>query len=1079
MKIKTKMLLALSSLPILLLLVIGSGFVRISHLNNTSDEIHKGFDSSILAGSIRVDIKDQGMNLRNLIIYTNENAINDEIIKIEAESEKIQKNIQTLEQIATNKKQKELVGKLNSVNSEFEAYKNQMVSLINANKKEEARQLIDESSEQLHENFTLVLREITSDYDAELEKSLNNMVDNTQSETSLTSIMLAVAIVIIMLIILRQVLSFTRRITTMSKIMKNIAAGKISLTTKIDVISNDEFDGVANSFNQMTDTLDKQIQIEKELTWRKSHIAEISSSITGKRDLEKLGKTLLSKVVPLIEGNYAVFYVRDIKTHNNEVFHLISTFALQPQALKKTIQPGEGLLGQAIIEKRPTILTDVPTDYLRISSGLGEATPAEVVILPILFEGEVNAVLEIASLKAISPTHHVFLEELVLNLGIVLESVIGRIQLTSLLEETQTLMEEIQAQSEELQNQQEELKATNEELEEQTQSLRHSETKLQMQQEELEQTNAELEEKAKSLEKQNMKYEEANRIVEQARRELEIKAEQLALSSKYKSEFLANMSHELRTPLNSLIILSKLLADNPSDNLSDKQVEYAKTIYSSGNDLLVLINNILDLAKIESGKTDIIPTDVSIQELVEFVESNFAAIAESKNISFKVHVEENAQAAIFTDQIRIQQILKNLLSNAFKFTSTGEVALFISQDSYKTRKYGKPIMAFSVVDTGIGISNDKLELIFEAFQQADGTTSRKYGGTGLGLSISRELAALLGGVIEVESKEGKGSKFTFYVGNFEGHPYVEEPILRPSEVAAAELDDNTGILQHDIQAVSEPITSQSTQTSHIKRLLIVDDDLNQRNSLMELIGNMDFIIKGVSSGKEAIETLKVEAIDCIILDLGLLDTNGFDLLAQIRNNDANQHISIFIYTGRDLSLKEENELNKLAQTIIIKNEHSPDRLVAELQDYLEASSRQSDFVTVDAQQVQPKQGLLGKKILLVDDDIRNVFALSSVLEQAGMDVVFAENGLESLAMLDAHPDVEIVLMDIMMPEMDGYEAIAKIRQMPIHQNLPVIALTAKAMKEDREKCLEIGASDYIAKPVEPDQLISLITVWLY
>ena len=1079
MKVRTKMLLASSTLPFLLLFIIGSGWLQISHLNDTNDQIQTNFNSSVLSGTIRADIKDQGMYLRNLVIYSNEGAINEELAKLEVETDNIRENINLLEQNAHSSKQKDLVNKLKNVNNEFEVYKTQMISLISAGKKQEARLLISESSEQLHENFAVVLREITTSYEDELQNSLISMIQDTQRETLIISIISAVGIIIIMTVILRNVFSFTNRISIMSKIMRNIAAGKTSLTTKIEVISDDEFDQVAISFNQLADTLDKQMELEKDLTWKKSNIAEVSSSITGSHNLDSLGKTLLSKVVPLVESNYAVFYAKDLDSRNNEQFNLISTFAIKDEdSVKKTIQLGEGLLGQAIVEKKPQFLTDVPSDYIRVSSALGEATPVEVVILPIMFEGEVNAILEIASLKTINDSHQSFLEELISNLGIVIESVISRIQLAHLLEESQTLMEEVQAQSEELQNQQEELRATNEELEEQTQSLRQSEIKLQMQQEELEQTNAELEEKAKSLEKQNLKYEEANRIVEQARKELEVKAEQLALSSKYKSEFLANMSHELRTPLNSLIILSKLLADNPNDNLSEKQVEFAKTIYSSGNDLLILINNILDLAKIESGKTEIMPGEVSIHDIVEFVENNFAAIADNQKVNFEVKVQEGIQPIIYSDQIRIQQVLKNLLSNAFKFTSTGEVYLQISEDSARTKEYGKPIIAFSVVDTGIGISKDKQNLIFEAFQQADGTTSRKYGGTGLGLSISREIAYLLGGEIDVVSEEGKGSTFTFYIGEYE-KDHNEDSMLSPNEAAATIIDEVIDISQSEIVTVPTPAPTKSAETSHIKRLLIVDDDLNQRNSLMELIGNMDFIIKAVSTGKEAIETLKVEAIDCIILDLGLIDTNGFDLLTQIKNNQANQHINVFIYTGRDLTLKEEIELNKFAHTIIIKNEHSPERLVAELEDYLDESKEQSDNLDIVIQPVQSKQGLLGKKVLLVDDDIRNVFALSSVLEMAGMNVVFAENGLESLTMLEEHPDVDLVLMDIMMPKMDGYEAIMRIRENPLHENLPLIALTAKAMKEDREKCLEIGASDYIAKPVEPDQLISLIKVWLY
>ena len=1079
MKVRTKMLLAISTLPILLIFVIGSGWIQISHLNSTNEQIQSNFNSTVLAGTIRADIKDQGMYLRNLVIYSNEEAINEELAKLEVESENVRQNINFLEQNAQSSHQKDLVIKLKNVAEEFEIYKTQMITLLDAGEKQEARELISESSEQIHENFTLVLREITSSYEDELQNSLILMIKDTQKESIIISVFLAAGILLIMIIILRNVFSFTNRITSMSKVMRNIAAGKMSLTTKIEVISDDEFDQVASSFNQLTDTLDRQMEMEKEVTWKKSNIAEVSSSITGSHNLESLGKTLLSKVVPLVESNYAVFYAKEFDSRNNEQFQLISTFAVKDESsVKKTIQLGEGLLGQAIVERKAQFITNVPADYIRVSSGLGEATPVEVVILPIMFEGEVNAILEIASLNSLNVSQHSFLEELISNLGIVIESVMSRIQLAHLLEESQTLMEEVQAQSEELQNQQEELRATNEELEEQTQSLRQSEIKLQMQQEELEQTNAELEEKAKILEKQNMKYEEANRIVEQARKELEVKAEQLALSSKYKSEFLANMSHELRTPLNSLIILSKLLADNPSDNLSEKQVEYAKTIYSSGNDLLILINNILDLAKIESGKTEIMPGEVSIHDLVEFVENNFVAIADNQKVNFAIKVQEGIKPTIYSDQIRIQQVLKNLLSNAFKFTANGEVYLEITEDSSRTKEFGKAIIAFSVIDTGIGISKDKLGLIFEAFQQADGTTSRKYGGTGLGLSISREIADLLGGEIDVESEEGKGSKFTFYIGDYE-QTQNEEIVIIPSEAAATTLDDVIDISTKEIESFTSQAPAKITETSHIKRLLIVDDDLNQRNSLMELIGNMDFIIKAVSSGKEAIETLKVESIDCIILDLGLIDTNGFDLLSDIKNNQANQHIKVFIYTGRDLTFKEEIELNKFAHTIIIKNEHSPERLVAELEDYLDDSKEDVENQDIVIQPVQSKQGLLGKKVLLVDDDIRNVFALSSVLEMAGMNVIFAENGIESLIMLEEHPDVALVLMDIMMPEMDGYEAIMKIRENPLYQNLPLIALTAKAMKEDREKCLEIGASDYIAKPVEPDQLISLIKVWLY
>ncbi|RHW37434.1 response regulator [Lysinibacillus yapensis] len=1076
MNVRTRMLIGLTTLPVLLLILIGSGWTQISHLNSANKVIKSNFDSTILVSQIRVDIKDEGILLRNLLLQEKEEDILETLAEIQVEQRTVQQSILLLQESATTSKQKEIVNSLKEANDEFDNYVNQILAYLANDNKQQAILLMNNNSEKFHNKISLITRNINQSFDEDLSNSLEGSIKNLQSEIIITGLILAIGILVILTLLSKLVFSTTRRMSSMADLMSNISNGQLDLGTKVQIIGNDEFDEMGKSFNQLTDTLQDQMRKEKELTWKKTNIADISTSLTGKDDLKSLGGVLLSKIIPLVEANNAVFYVKDIDGKSAN-YKLISTFAVNGN-IKKTIKPGEGLIGQTIIEKKPLILSEIPNDYLHISSGLGGGTPKNVFILPILYEGVCVAILELASLKAFNKTNESFLNELAYNLGILLESVIGRIQLANLLEESQTLMEEIQAQSEELQNQQEELKATNEELEEQTQNLRQSEIKLQMQQEELEQTNVELEEKAKRLEEQNAKYEEANRIVEQARKELEIKAEQLALSSKYKSEFLANMSHELRTPLNSLIILSKLLADNQTDNLSEKQVEYAKTIYSSGNDLLNLINSILDLAKIESGKTEIIPGDVQIVDLVEFVENNFAAVADNQQLNFQVEVQENIQPTIYSDQLRIQQVLQNLLANAFKFTHNGDVWLKITEDANRTEQYGKPIIAFSVVDSGIGISTDKLNIIFEAFQQADGTTSRKYGGTGLGLSISREIAALLGGELVVESEEGKGSKFTLYVGDYELKQIEESMPSSNVEVAATLVEDRV-ILLSEITNAEGTLPSPTTQTSRIKRLLIVDDHLNQRNSLMELIGNMDFIITAVSSGREAIETLRVESIDCMILDLGLLDTNGFDLLAQIKNNPANQHIKIFIYTGRDISYKEEMELNKFAQTIIIKNEHSPERLVAELEDYLVESSSTTKNNNIVMQLVTSKHSLTGKKILLVDDDVRNVFALSSVLETAGMKVVFAENGIESLKILEQHPDVDLILMDIMMPEMDGYEAIIKIRENPLHEQLPVIALTAKAMKEDREKCLQIGASDYIAKPVEPDQLISLIKVWLY
>nr|WP_106778974.1 response regulator [Lysinibacillus timonensis] len=1075
MKVRTKFLLAISTLPLFLFIILGVGWYQVVHLNNASNIVQTNYDQTVLAGQIRADVKDEGLILRNLIIFDQGEAINQEIAQLTNESQNIRSNIDLLKSSVQTREQEELVNTLIEANTEYQTYVNEVINLINNDRFEEAKKIMDESSDEFHDHFSDILSQMTKSFESNLGTSLTTLVSNFQNETILINVILAICILTIILILLRTILPLTKRISSMSEVMSNISNAGNSLDQKVEVLANDEFDEMAKSFNQMIDRIAKQIENEQEITWKKTHITDITTKLSGTQELETLGHTLLSKLVPLVESSFAAMYVKDLNNHSSENYQLVSAYGLKSREQIKTIQLGEGLTGQAILEKKPIFVTDVPSDYIHVSSSLGEALPLNLVILPICFEGEVKAVIELASFKSYSESQKSFLKELIDTLGIVLDSIINRIQLAKLLEETQTLMEEIQAQSEELQNQQEELRATNEELEEQTQALRQSELKLQMQQEELEQTNVELEEKAKKLEEQNLKYDQTNREVEKAKHELELKAEQLALSSKYKSEFLANMSHELRTPLNSLLILSKLLADNPHQNLTGKQIEYAKTIYSSGHDLLVLINDILDLAKIESGKTEIIASDVSISSIQEFVHNSFSFMAESKNLDFEVIIKDGTPQTIYNDEVRIHQILKNLLSNAFKFTEKGRIQLVIGLADHPLAGE-QPKISLSVIDTGIGIAKEKLNLIFEAFQQADGTTSRKFGGTGLGLSISRELAALLGGEISVESEEGKGSTFTFIVGN-----YVEQSvkeITKASEEAAPTQEAQVELTEPLQNSIS--FEQGEDESNQIKRLLIVDDDINQRNSLMELIGGMDFIIKAVSTGHKAIELLKVNQFDCVILDLGLTDTSGFDLLEEIKRHDIHDKIKVFIYTGRELTTKEEMKLSKYAHTIIIKNQHSPERLKSELELYLNKNSKQSNHLDENSTISHIKHtDVEGKKILLVDDDIRNVFALSSVLEMVGYEIVFAENGIESLHVLQTQKDIDLVLMDIMMPEMDGYEAIQKIRNELNLSDLPIIALTAKAMKEDREKCLAIGASDYIAKPVNPDQLISLMKVWLY
>jgi CheY-like chemotaxis protein len=968
----------------------------------------------------------------------------------------------------------------------------------------------------------------------------------------------------------------------------------------------------------------------------------------GQKDLEAVSKLIMSELTPLVSAHHGAFYIME-DDNNTPVLKLIASYAYKERKhLGNRFYLGEGLVGQAALEKKPILLTNVPDDYIRISSGLGEAPPRNVIVLPVLFEGVVKAVIELASFLPFSQIHQLFLDQLAETVGVVINMISANMRTAELLEQSQSLTLELQSQSEELRKQQEELKRSNAELEAQATTLRTSEELLKDQQEELQQVNEELEEKASLLAEQNRKVESKNAEVEAARLALEEKAEQLALSSKYKSEFLANMSHELRTPLNSLLILARLLSENKDGNLTPKQVEFAQTILTSGSDLLNLINDVLDLSKVEAGKMDVNPSDVRLSEVKEFVDRSFGAVAEQKGLAFRVEVNADVPQTIYTDGGRLQQILKNLLSNSFKFTESGEVSLTVRR-AEKGRRFQNPaldaaaeVLAFAVTDTGIGIPKEKQRLIFEAFQQADGTTSRKYGGTGLGLSISREIARLLGGEIRVESTENQGSTFTLflptrYIPRQDGpdrDPYNpvdrtevsggSEPQFtspsggggggsraparaparrdqrrkptgdalqyRPERRAVSqtvidddrdhieegdrsvliiendqnfakvlldmardkgykgvvELDGEAGLkaarevrpdaitldidmpgmdglevldrLKRDpetrhvpvhiisgveqkreglkagaIAYLEKPVSKEALDAAFArissfidtvpKTLLVVEDNEVQRQSIEELIAHDDVEITAVGSASEALDKLHEKHFDCMVLDLGLRtgEMSGFDLLEKVKSDPENHDLPIIIYTGKELSREDETKIKKYAETIIVKDVKSPERLLDETALFLHR---------VEAKLPEQKRKMLehlhdadsvvaGKKILVVDDDVRNIFSLTSVLEDHGMVVRFAENGKQAIDQLKADPEIDAVLMDIMMPEMDGYETTKAIRAMDQFKALPIIALTAKAMKGDREKCIAAGASDYITKPVDTEQLLSLLRVWLY
>jgi HAMP domain-containing protein/signal transduction histidine kinase/DNA-binding response OmpR family regulator len=998
--------------------------------------------------------------------------------------------------------------------------------------------------------------------------------------------------------------SLTTQIRAISEVATAVTKG--DLTRTITVGAEGEVARLKDNINQMIVNLRETTQKNQEQDWLKTNLAKFSSMMQGQKNLDTVSRLIMSELTPLVSAHHGAFFMMDQESEG-PILKLVATYAYKERkSVSNRFHPGEGLVGQCALEKKTILLTRVPADYIQISSGLGESPPLNIIVLPVLFEGEMKAVIELASFNTFSAIHQIFLDQLTESIGVVLNMIGANMRTEQLLLQSQGLTQELQSQSQELTVQQEELKRSNSALEKQA---------------------LELEEKAKQLEEQNQSIEIKNREVEMARASLEEKAEQLQLISKYKSEFLANMSHELRTPLNSLLILAKLLADNKESNLSEKQVEYAKTIYASGGDLLSLINEILDLSKVEAGKMQIEPRDIALVDLKEFVERNFRPVAEQKSLDFSVDLAGPLPGHVRTDPQRLQQVLKNLLANAFKFTDQGSVQLRIHtvQDrrglDNDALHRAEQVIAFSVIDTGIGIPKNKQKLIFEAFQQADGTTSRKYGGTGLGLSISREITRLLGGEIHVESVPGQGSTFTIllpdrYLGEepdsdeqeaeipeqpgprrldqqappaphwpsaiealVSGPALAETIAPRPVDddrehlregdrvlliieddvkfarimvgmarekgfkavvatrgdtglalanelqPAAITLDiqlpvvDGWSILDrlkrnprtrhipvHVISIVEKskkgaamgafaylekPVSKdalegafthiQSFVEKKVKRLLLVEDDAGQAKGISELIGEgEDVSVTSVATGEAALQELEASDFDCLVLDLLLADVDGTKLLEQIKTQPRFRDLPVIVYTCKELSKKEELRLKKFAESVILKSgAASPEKLLSDTAIFLhrvdDKMPEQSRKILETAR--EREESVAGKKVLVVDDDVRNIFALTSVLESYGLEVLYAENGKDGIAALERNPDVNVVLMDVMMPEMDGYETMKAIRNDPSYKALPIIAITARALKEDRDKCIVAGASDYLPKPVDTDKLLQLIRLW--
>jgi CheY-like chemotaxis protein/signal transduction histidine kinase len=835
------------------------------------------------------------------------------------------------------------------------------------------------------------------------------------------------------------------------------------------------------------------------------------------------------------------------------------------------LRVGEGLVGQCAADKRRILISEMPAQAVPIGSALFKAPPRNVVVLPVLFENQVKAVIELASLSEFTMSQIMFLEQLTTNIGIVVNSIEATMQTEGLLKQSQQLAGELQAQQRELQ-----------------------------------QTNEQLEQKAQQLAERNVEVERKNQEIEQARRAVEEKAAELALTSKYKSEFLANMSHELRTPLNSILILGQQLTDNPDGNLTAKQVDFARTIHGAGTDLLNLISDILDLSKIESGTVTVDAEEIVFANLLDVVARPFRHEAETRQLSFEVNLDPNLGRTLTTDSKRLQQVLKNLLSNAFKFTSQGGVRLNVSaaqggwSAEHPVLKQAPTVVALEVSDTGIGILPEKQKVIFEAFMQADASTSRKYGGTGLGLAISRELSSLLGGEIHLRSAQNVGSTFTLYlplkyVGPSTGarpsgtasaqalhvprilvaperpieqipddrldvqpgdsillivedDPHYarsvvelarekgfkvlvamrgsdalelakqyqptaisldiflpdmlgwtvlsqlkQNPLTRhiPVQIITLDEDRQHGLARGAFSFVTKPTSTEGVEAAlariqdyakpRRKRLLVVEDDRAEQTSIAELLGHDDIEIVAAGTGTEALSTLRQEPCDCVVLDLRLPDMSGFEVLEELRGDTALSDVPVVVFTGRELSAEEDAKLHTMARSIVVKGVESPERLLDETALFLHrvvtdlppAKQRMLERLT------SSDEDLVGRTVLLVDDDARNIFALSSVLERRGMHVLTATTGSEAIAMVESTPDLAIVLMDIMMPEMDGFQTMRAIRDKPGFRRLPIVALTAKAMKGDRERCMEAGASDYLAKPVNTEQLLSALRMWLH
>lgn len=975
----------------------------------------------------------------------------------------------------------------------------------------------------------------------------------------------------------------THRITIIQGIADKISAGKYDV--RVDDQQSDALGSVGGSLNKMASSLQYSFGLLSDKEWLQTGLGKVNDALIGEKDMETLTNDAMAVLALYTNSQVGALYLID-----RDELHNIGGYAFPGKGPRKLIRLGEGIVGQVAVNGKPIHLKGIPSENINVTFGIGEAKPSDILVIP-LFDGyTMKGVIELGSLPGYTSRDVEFLSACAPNIGIAISTAQSRMRLQELLEETQSQAEELQTQHAELEN-------LNSELEVQAERLQASEEELKVQQEELKQANQELEERSRLLEERNHMISERNSEIQQ-------KADQLAESTRYKSEFLANMSHELRTPLNSILLLSRLISENQDKNLSADQIEYAKVIQSSGHGLLSLIDEILDLSKIEAGKMNVEYQAVSLKEIVNEMKSLFGPVAKEKGIELRTSLAEGMMPVLETDKLRLEQILRNLLSNAIKFTAAGYVALKVEMDGAS-----REFIRFSVTDTGIGIPKEKQRIIFEAFQQADGSTRRKFGGTGLGLSISRELVKLLGGELMVQSEVEQGSSFSFIipaakalqkkeppVASFKPLPSLSELAYTPlpekkkqyisTEIPENIPDDRTSILQGDkviliveddinfakslydvtqrqgykcivavrgdegielakqflplgilldiqlpvksgwevmeelkstpetrhipvhimsshqlrsesllkgaVDFINKPVAFDQVQeifkkieyvlTHHPKKVLIVEENARHAKALAYFLETFDINLEINQQVDEAIDALKNRNVDCVILDMGIPDQRAYDTLEAVKRTKGLENIPIIIFTGKSLSQPEEMKIKQYADSIVVKTAHSYKRILDEVSLFLhlmEKSKRDEGSPSTFHKLGALDDVLKGKNVLIADDDMRNIFSLTRALEKYQMNIIAAVDGKDALLKLNENPNTDIVLMDMMMPEMDGYESTAAIRKNPKFKDLPVIAVTAKAMMGDRAKCISAGASDYITKPVDIDQLLSLLRVWLY